>query len=137
MTAVLLCCALAVALQCRVYQLDTGLGQDELFTAVNYVELDSILDTISHNEVFNNHIGYSLMARLAEAIWGRSEFALRLPALLCGLLGRVADQEPGPDSRGHALHAAVIQVAGHGFDEGGLQAVHLPTLGRFTSFSQC
>ena len=57
--------------------------------------------------------------------------------LLCGLLGRVADQEPGPDSRGHALHAAVIQVAGHGFDEGGLQAVHLPTLGRFTSFSQC
>ena len=87
---VLLLAVVGLGLQCRLFQFGSGLGQDELFSAVNYIEADSVRATISRNDAFNNHIAYSLAARIAEAIWGRSERVLRLPALLFGLLGIVA-----------------------------------------------
>ena len=62
-----------------------GLGQDELYTAVHFVEAGSIRTTIFSNDAFNNHVGYSLMARVSEGLFGRSEWALRLPALILGL----------------------------------------------------
>jgi dolichyl-phosphate-mannose-protein mannosyltransferase len=76
---------LTLALLCRLYPLDRGLGQDELYTAVHFVEAPSIWKIIFSNDAFNNHIGYSLMARFSEGLLGRSEWALRLPALLLGM----------------------------------------------------
>ena len=76
---------LVMALVCRLYPINRGLGQDELFSAVNFVEPNSIWRTIFYNDAFNNHIGYSLMARVSEGLFGHSEWALRLPALLLGM----------------------------------------------------
>jgi 4-amino-4-deoxy-L-arabinose transferase-like glycosyltransferase len=76
---------LATALMIRFYPLSRGLGQDELYTAVNFVEAGSIWTTMSSNSAFNNHIGYSIMARLSNKLFGHSERSLRLPALLLGL----------------------------------------------------
>ena len=78
---------LAIALMIRLYPLSRGLGQDELYTAVNFVEAGSIWTTLSSNSAFNNHIGYSVMARLSNKVFGHSERSLRLPALLLGLAG--------------------------------------------------
>jgi hypothetical protein len=74
-----------LALPFRLLPLGRGLGEDELFTAVNFVEVSSLRKTVSDSGAFNNHIGYSLLARTAEALFGRSEKILRLPALLLGL----------------------------------------------------
>jgi mannosyltransferase len=76
---------LILALVYRLSPMSRGLGQDELYTAIHFVEAGSIWNTLFSNEAFNNHIGYSLMARVSETVFGRSEWALRLPALLMGL----------------------------------------------------
>lgn len=68
----------------RLAPMNRGLGQDELFSAMQFIEVPSILRTIFYNIAFNNHILYSLMARISESLLGRSEWALRLPALLLG-----------------------------------------------------
>ncbi len=65
--------------------LGRGLGEDELFTAVNFVEVPSLRPTLTDLGAFNNHIGYSLAARMSEHLFGRSEESLRLPALVFGL----------------------------------------------------
>lgn len=75
---------LVLALLYRLVPINRGLGQDELFSAVQFIEVPSILRTIFYNIAFNNHIGYSVMARVSESLLGRSEWALRLPALLLG-----------------------------------------------------
>src|SRR5258705_12671222 len=76
---------LIVALAYRLSPMSRGLGQDELYTAVNFVEAGPIWTTIFSNSAFNNHIGYSVMARISEKLFGHSEWSLRLPALLLGL----------------------------------------------------
>jgi mannosyltransferase len=76
---------IVLALPFRVIPLSRGLGEDELFTAVNFVEVPSLRTTVSESGGFNNHIGYSLAARTAERVFGRSEEMLRFPALLLGL----------------------------------------------------
>src|SRR5713101_3397114 len=70
---------LVLALLYRLFPLTRGLGQDELYTAVHFVDGGSVWTTISSSGAFNNHIGYSLMARFSEGLFGRSEWALRLP----------------------------------------------------------
>src|ERR1044071_5897146 len=75
---------IAVALIYRFLPLNRGLGEDELFTVVQFIEVPSIFRTIFYNIAFNNHIGYSVMARVSESIFGRAEWVLRLPALLLG-----------------------------------------------------
>jgi 4-amino-4-deoxy-L-arabinose transferase-like glycosyltransferase len=81
----LMAVVLTVAFLCRFYPLHRGLGQDELYTAVNFVEAGSIRTTMFSNSAFNNHIGYSLMARMSNKLFGHSEWALRLPAVLLGI----------------------------------------------------
>ncbi len=83
--AVLLGVALLAALGWRLPHLGRGLGQDELFTIVNFVDVPSFWTTIATNDAFNNHPGYSVAARLARDLLGRSEWVFRLPALLFGL----------------------------------------------------
>lgn len=80
-----LVCIVLFALALRAKPLGRGLGEDELFTAVNFVDVPSLRPTLTDLGAFNNHIGYSLAARIAEHIFGRSEETLRLPALLFGL----------------------------------------------------
>jgi 4-amino-4-deoxy-L-arabinose transferase-like glycosyltransferase len=76
--------ALLLGLAVRFPHIGRGLGEDELFTAVNFVE-GSLWNTVTDIGGFNNHIGYSLLARAAERVFGRSEQVLRLPSLLLGL----------------------------------------------------
>ncbi|UCC77913.1 MAG: glycosyltransferase family 39 protein, partial [Anaerolineales bacterium] len=76
-----------LGLAVRLPQMTRGLGYDELYTAVNFVDVDSLWETVSTYVVFNNHIPYSILAHLSQAVFGRHEWALRLPALLLGLGG--------------------------------------------------
>lgn len=74
-----------LSLELRLTPLRRGLTFDELFTAVNFVGAESAWKTASTSINFNNHVGYSLMARLAVDLIGPTDWALRLPALLLGL----------------------------------------------------
>ncbi len=81
----LLLTVLALALMLRLHHITRGLIYDEIYSAIHFIEVDSIWQTISSYSVFNNHIAYSIFARFSQAIFGRHEWALRLPALLLGL----------------------------------------------------
>ena len=54
------------------------------------VRLPTVWDTMSSSAVFNNHIGYSILARIAQSLLGDAEWVLRLPALCFGVLGVIA-----------------------------------------------
>jgi hypothetical protein len=75
-----------LALGLRLGPMQRGLTFDELFTAVNFVGAESVWKTVSTSINFNNHVGYSLLARLAVGLLGSSDWVLRLPALILGLL---------------------------------------------------
>lgn len=74
-----------LALALRLPLMTRGLYFDELQTVVHFVEAPSAWDTIARVYAFNNQPFYSLLARWSEAAFGRAEWALRLPALLCGM----------------------------------------------------
>src|SRR6266496_3392494 len=76
---------LVLALLLRIPTMGRGLGEDELETVFYAVDTNSIWQTMSSSLSFNNHIGYSLLARFSRALFGQSEWAFRLPALLFGL----------------------------------------------------
>jgi dolichyl-phosphate-mannose-protein mannosyltransferase len=61
-----------------------GLVYDELYTFRHFVEDGSFWKAASTVGVFNNHIAYSLLAVGSVRLFGTSEWALRLPALLLG-----------------------------------------------------
>ena len=52
----------------------------------NAVNTDSLWTTISQADAFNNHLGYSLSAKLSIALFGHAERSFRLPALILGIL---------------------------------------------------
>jgi Dolichyl-phosphate-mannose-protein mannosyltransferase len=76
---------LAIALILRLHSLSRSLTSDEIFTAMHFVEVDSVWKVLSSYISFNNHIAYSILAWCSQSIFGRSEWAFRLPALLLGL----------------------------------------------------
>ena len=78
--------SLIVAITIRLQSIDRGLDYDELFTVIHFVDVHSIWTTISSYIVFNNHIAYSILSYLSKTIFGRDEWAFRLPALLMGLI---------------------------------------------------
>lgn len=80
--AILLLLTAATAL--RLYRLNEGLWLDEIFTLLDYARLPfaSILTTF---ESENQHILYSLLARLSILAFGETAWALRLPAVLFGV----------------------------------------------------
>lgn len=80
-------CALAALL--RWPSMTRGLGYDELFTMTKFVDVDA-WRTVSTYLDFNNHVAYSLSAKLAVALLGRSEWAIRLPAFVLGIGGVAA-----------------------------------------------
>jgi hypothetical protein len=76
---------LALAVGLRAYHLGGGLWFDEIQTLVDYVRhpLGYILTTYDSQ---NNHLLYSLLARLAVVTFGDTNWALRLPAAVLGVV---------------------------------------------------
>lgn len=68
----------------RLYQLNTGLWLDEITTYVKYARLPfSQIATSFESE--NQHFLYSLMAHASFLLFGESNWALRLPAVIFGI----------------------------------------------------
>ncbi len=100
---------LAVALALRLRDLGDGLWFDEIQTLVDYVRLPlgRLLTTYDSQ---NQHMLYSLLARVSVTTFGESAWALRLPAALLGVAGIWALYELGREvaSRREALLAAAL-----------------------------
>jgi hypothetical protein len=76
---------IGIALLLRIHNMDRGLYYDELITAINFVDVHSLWKTVSSDHLFNNHIANSILAHFSLLLFGRYDWALRLPALLLGL----------------------------------------------------
>jgi uncharacterized membrane protein len=81
---VILAIILLTALLMRFYNLHQGIWFDEIVTYVLYMErpLGEILTTYDNQ---NNHLLYTLLARICFLIFGESVWSLRLPAVLFGV----------------------------------------------------
>ena len=75
---------LLIAIGARLVRLDASLWYDEIFTVVNFVRLPT-LDLIRTYDSFNNHMLYSLAAKLCVVLFGEHPWALRLPAVIFGV----------------------------------------------------
>src|SRR5262249_10083457 len=71
------------ALGLRLYDLGDGLWYDEIRTLVGYVR-QPVGVIVSTFESQNQHLLYSLLARLSVAVLGESAWSLRLPAAVFG-----------------------------------------------------
>ncbi len=69
----------------RLYYLNVPIRYDEAYTYLNYVSRP-VLITLSLYDAPNNHILYSLCAKLCVTLFGPREWALRLPAFIAGVL---------------------------------------------------
>lgn len=72
------------ALGLRLIALDSGLWYDEIVTLVKFVRLPLDQLALTYTSL-NNHMLFSLAARVSVVIFGESEWALRLPAALFGV----------------------------------------------------
>jgi len=80
---------LGVLLAVNIYRAATqSITIDEAFTYNLYLS-QPLKDTFTHYDA-NNHVLYTLLARISLGIFGHGEFPLRLPSLLGGLLYFVA-----------------------------------------------
>jgi mannosyltransferase len=75
---------LLVATLLRLYQLPNGLWFDEIQTLVEYVR-DPMGQIITTYDSQNQHLLYSILARVSLDIFGESAVALRLPAAVLGI----------------------------------------------------
>lgn len=66
-------------------ELNRPFEYDELYTAFYFVDTKSYWDTISTYLAFNNHIGFSVLARFSLKLFGTEEWVIRLPAILMGI----------------------------------------------------
>jgi hypothetical protein len=69
----------------RLYYLDIPIRYDEAYTYLNYVSRPALI-TLSLYDAPNNHILYSLCAKLCVILFGPQEWAMRLPSLVSGVL---------------------------------------------------
>jgi len=76
---------ITAAVGLRVYQLNAGLWLDEILTYVNYARLP-VGEIITSYDSENQHFLYSLLAKLTFQIFKESNWALRLPAVIFGIL---------------------------------------------------
>jgi hypothetical protein len=100
---------LLVGLLLRLYRLPNGLWFDEIQTLVDYVRLPmgQILTTYDSQ---NQHLLYTILARLSVSVLGESAGALRLPAAILGVasLGAVYYFARLVTSRTEAILAAAL-----------------------------
>ena len=101
--------ALGVAL--RVVQLDAPLWYDEMLTLVRFVRLPTA-ELLTTYTSLNNHIAYSLQAKLAVFAFGDQPWALRLPALLFGCASLPLLFQIARDALGRAAaHVSMLLLA--------------------------
>jgi mannosyltransferase len=74
---------LLLALALRLFRINQGLWYDELHNYLRFVVAPWRVIATSV-PVPNNHILYTLLAKLCENWFGRSEWSLRLPAMIAG-----------------------------------------------------
>ncbi len=75
---------LMLSLVLRLYQLNSDLWIDEVLTLVNYVRLP-VGAVWANFEDDNQHLLFSLLARVSVVMFGESAWSLRLPAMLAGI----------------------------------------------------
>jgi len=94
---------LLLGLALRIPGLNGGLWYDEVDTLTSYIRLP-LGTLLSTYDSLNNHMFYSLLAKLSVTVFGEQPWAIRLPAMVFGLasiwalwrLGRlVAGEVPG------------------------------------------
>ncbi len=73
----------------RLYGLETGLWYDEMLTHVHYMDL-SVGQIVSTFHDANNHVLFTIAAKLSISAFGDTSFAFRLPAALFGIASIVA-----------------------------------------------
>jgi len=75
---------LALALALRIYKLDAPLWFDEIATVVDFVRTP-FGQLIGDYSSFNNHLFYSIQAKISTLVFGEHPWSLRLPAMLFGV----------------------------------------------------
>lgn len=75
---------LLLALALRAFKLDSPLWYDEIQTLTGFVH-EPFGKLVADYSSFNNHLFYSLQAKLSIALFGESNWAFRLPAALFGV----------------------------------------------------
>jgi predicted membrane-bound mannosyltransferase len=106
-------CALALAL--RLYKLGAPLWYDEILTLARFVRLP-LGELLTTYTSLNNHVLFSLQAKLFSSLFGESAAVLRLPAVIMGVLSiaalyQLARKEVGSwDAR---LTAILLAVSYH------------------------
>jgi mannosyltransferase len=102
-------CILVLGTGVRVPSLGNGLWFDEIQTYVEYVRMP-LARIISTFDSQNQHLLYSVLARISVVIFGDSAWALRLPALCFGVasLGALIWFGEHITARREALLAALI-----------------------------
>lgn len=100
---------LVAGLVLRLTRLDDGLWFDEIKTLVRYVSL-SVGDIVTTFDDQNQHVLYSVLARLSTDVLGMTRWALRLPAVLLGVASLWAVYHFGREvtNRGEALLATAL-----------------------------
>jgi len=100
---------LAIATSLRLVHLDAGLWFDEVDTLVRHVSLP-LREIVTTYESQNQHLFYSVAARLVTMAVGESAWALRLPAVIFGVASIWATHWFGKrvTSRREALLAALL-----------------------------
>ncbi len=91
-----------------------GLWYDEITTLVNYVQ-QPLARIVTTYDSQNQHLLFSVLARISTAVFGESAAALRLPAAVAGVasLGLVAWFGARIASRREALLAALLLAASY------------------------
>lgn len=106
---------LALAAALRAARLDSGLWFDEIVTLVEFARLAPLAIATTYTEL-NNHVAFSLMARLSMDVFGESAWALRLPAAVLGVASIAALWWLGrrvADARETALACLLLAVSYH------------------------
>jgi len=73
-----------IALILRLYNLGVGIWFDEMLTHVNYMSM-TLGEIVSTYDDANNHLLFTILARISLFIFGDSVWAFRLPAVLFGV----------------------------------------------------
>jgi uncharacterized membrane protein len=76
---------LAAVLRC--ININQSLWFDEVYSVLNYIDKGSFIHLLTTYKYFNNHILYSVFARISMLVFGRYEWAFRLPSLVFGFAG--------------------------------------------------
>ncbi|MBF0571496.1 MAG: glycosyltransferase family 39 protein [Candidatus Omnitrophica bacterium] len=74
-----------IALLLRWQGMGRELYYDEIYTLFNFVQKGTVWSSFFNLGSLNNHIGFSLLARLSVFLFGPAEWALRLPSLIIGM----------------------------------------------------